>query len=119
MNKSIQLRELTPIELRQHLLAALVLVLALGLTPVIWRGWDQGLWHYGLRGAITGATCWLAGCLLGPALLPWLPGRAFWVKGAFLGAALAAGLTMAGVVQGFMPVLGAVLWLGGQPDPAD
>jgi len=104
--------ELTPIELRQHFFAALILVLALGLTPVIWRGWDQGLWNHGWRGAIAGVACWLAGCLLGPALLPWLPGCAFWVKGAFLGAALAAGLAMAGVVQGLMPALGAVLWLG-------
>jgi len=104
--------ELTPVELRQHLFAALVLVLALGLTPVIWRGWEQGLWNHGLRGAIAGAACWFAGCLLGPALLPWLPGRAFGVKGAFLGAALAAGLTLAGVVQGLLPELGAMLWLG-------
>ena len=104
--------ELTPIELRQHLFAALVLVLALGLTPVIWHGWDQGLLNYGWRGAVAGATCWLAGCLVGPALLPWLPGRAFWVKGAFLGAVLAAGLALAGIVQGLLPGLGAVLWLG-------
>ena len=104
--------ELTPIELRQHFFAALILVLALGLAPVIWRGWDQGLWNHGVRGAAAGAACWLAGCLLGPALLPWLPGRAFWVKGAFLGAALAVGLAMAGFVQGFLPALGAVLWLG-------
>jgi acetyl-CoA decarbonylase/synthase complex subunit gamma len=104
--------ELTPIELRQHLFAALVLVLALGLTPVIWHGWDQGLLNYGWHGAVAGATCWLAGCLVGPALLPWLPGRAFWVKGAFLGAALATGLALAGIVQGLLPGLGAMLWLG-------
>jgi len=104
--------ELTPIELRQHLFATLILVLALGLAPVIWRGWEQGWWNHGVRGAIAAATCWLAGCLLGPALLPWLPGRAFWVKGAFLGAAVAAGLALAGVVQGLLPALGAVLWLG-------
>jgi len=103
---------LTPIELRQQFRAALILVLVLGLTPVIWRGWDQGLWNYGLRGAMAGVACWLAGCLLGPALLPWLPGRAFGVKGAFLGAALAAGLALAGIIQGLLPGLGAMLWLG-------
>ena len=54
---------LTPIELRQQFRAALILVLVLGLTPVIWRGWDQGLWNYGLRGAMAGVVCWLAGCL--------------------------------------------------------
>lgn len=103
---------LTPIELRQHLFAALILVLALSLAPVLWRGWDQGMWNHGLHGGAAGVACWLAGCLLGPALLPWLPGRAFWVKGAFLGATLAAVLALAGVFQGLLPTLGAVLWLG-------
>jgi acetyl-CoA decarbonylase/synthase complex subunit gamma len=35
--------------------------------------------------------------VLGPALLPWLPGRAFALKGALLGMALAMGLAAAGV----------------------
>ena len=104
--------ELTPVELRQNFLAALILILALGLAPVVWRGWDHGWWNHGWRGAIAGTAGWLTGCLLGPALLPWLPGRAFWMKGACLGAALAAGLAWAGVVQGLLPALGAVLWLG-------
>ena len=103
--------ELTPMELRQHFFAAVILVVVLGLAPVVWCGWDQGWRNHGWRGAVAGVSCWLTGCLLGPVLLPWLPGRAFWVKGAFLGAALAAGLALTGVVQG-LPALGAVLWLG-------
>ena len=34
------------------------------------------------------------------------------MKGAFLGAALAAGLALAGIIQGLLPGLGAMLWLG-------
>jgi acetyl-CoA decarbonylase/synthase complex subunit gamma len=44
-----------------------------------------------LLGALLGAAA------LGPALLPWLPGRAFAVKGAVLGAA------MCGALAGFGP----------------
>ena len=103
---------LTPIELRQHFFEALILVLFLGLAPAVWRGWDQGFGNYGWRGAVAGVACWLVGCLLGPALLPWLPGRAFWVKGAWLGAGLATVLVLVGIVQGLLPAFGGVLWLG-------
>lgn len=39
-------------------------------------------------GILNGVLCiafWLSGVVLTPALLPWLPGRAFWVKGLFSG----------------------------------
>ncbi|MCX6873072.1 MAG: mercury methylation corrinoid protein HgcA [Verrucomicrobia bacterium] len=103
---------LTPVELRQQFRPALILILALGFAPVVLLGWNRGMCNHGLRGVVCGGACWLAGCLLGPVLLPWLPGRAFWLKGAFLGAALAAGLALAGVVQGLLPALGGALWLG-------
>ena len=46
--------------------------------------------------------------VLGPALLPWLPGRAFALKGALLGMALAAGLAAAGT---FGSWLDTAAWL--------
>ena len=46
----------------------------------------------GLRAACLFLGAFAAGVVLVPMLLPWLPGRAFSVKGAWLGAAMAAGI---------------------------
>lgn len=98
---------LTPIELRQHLGASALLAAVLAIVPGLWRGWEHG-W----QGPLAALAGWLAGCMLGPALLPWLPGRAFWVKGAWLGAALGGLLAALDVPRGLLPALGGVLWLG-------
>jgi acetyl-CoA decarbonylase/synthase complex subunit gamma len=89
---------LVPVELNQNLrlvapVAAALLLLG-GLTP-------RGFAFAAL--ATTGATAgsltlasYLAAQVLGPALLPWLPGRAFSLKGAVLGLALVGGLAACG-----------------------
>jgi acetyl-CoA decarbonylase/synthase complex subunit gamma len=50
----------------------------------------------GIPSALMIAGSFVAATLLGPALLPWLPGRAFAVKGAVLGLALVATLLVFG-----------------------
>jgi hypothetical protein len=50
----------------------------------------------GLAGAALVLVAFLGGAILGPILLPWLPGRAFSVKGAVLGIALAGGAAACG-----------------------
>ncbi|MBP2675530.1 MAG: putative corrinoidprotein [Deltaproteobacteria bacterium] len=50
----------------------------------------------GLAGAALVLGSFLGGAVLGPILLPWLPGRAFSVKGAALGLALAVGVAICG-----------------------
>jgi len=81
-----------PVELilsaRYALILALALLLAGGLEPAGYS-WSlvatTGVWSAGLLLVI-----WLASIWLTPALLPWLPGRAFSVKGSWLGLALLA-----------------------------
>ncbi|MBI5496094.1 MAG: acetyl-CoA synthase subunit gamma [Deltaproteobacteria bacterium] len=89
---------LSPVELMQGykvvLPVAAVLLLLGGLRSSGWS-WDAarqtgGLAALLLFAAFTGAA------VLGPALLPWLPGRAFSVKGAMLGVAFAALLPLTG-----------------------
>jgi acetyl-CoA decarbonylase/synthase complex subunit gamma len=81
---------LVPVELvlsaRKVLLVAACLFLLSGLGPDGYSAARAA--GYGLVNALlfVGA-CW-ASLLLGPALLPWLPGRAFSVKGASVGLAL-------------------------------
>jgi acetyl-CoA decarbonylase/synthase complex subunit gamma len=50
----------------------------------------------GLKSATLIIGAFLAGSVIAPALLPWLPGKAFSVKGAWVGLALAAALTCYG-----------------------
>jgi len=56
----------------------------------------DGVRTTGLAGAAVVLATYLGGATLGPILLPWLPGRAFSVKGAALGLALAGGLAATG-----------------------
>lgn len=103
---------LAPMELRHYLVPMLVAALVLGALPGFVHGQPGELGWDGWQGIVAALAAWLGGCLLGPALLPWLPGRAFWVKGAWLGAALALLLATSGVIQGLLPTLGGILWVG-------
>jgi acetyl-CoA decarbonylase/synthase complex subunit gamma len=68
--------------------AALVLLGGLGAG-----GYSlAGVRAHGLVGAALAYGAFLAGAILGPILLPWLPGRAFSLKGAAVGLLLVAGL---------------------------
>lgn len=79
----------------KYLLAATILLLVLG-------GWGQGgyalanLSGVGLRALLIFLVGYLGGALVTPALLPWLPGRAFAMKGALVGFLLAAGYAALG-----------------------
>jgi len=83
---------LTPVEitglLRPAGWAAAVLFLLAGVGPGVFSlgaAWDRGF------AAVATLACGiLAGAVLTPVLLPWLPGRAFSVKGGLAGGVLAA-----------------------------
>jgi hypothetical protein len=62
----------------------------------------------GVRSASVVLASFVTAQVLGPALLPWLPGRAFALKGALLGMALATGLAAAGL---FGSWLDTAAWL--------
>lgn len=80
---------LVPVELVQALriglVAILVLLLAAGLAPGI--SFAAGVHRYGLPMTLAILAGILAGTVLTPLLLPWLPGRMFSVKGALAGLA--------------------------------
>ena len=52
----------------------------------------EAAWTLGGRAALVYLAGFLTGTVLTPALLPWLPGRAFSLKGALLGLLVAAAL---------------------------
>lgn len=85
---------LVPVEitlLRKYLLWALAAIFVLsGIGPHLFS--VSAAWHRGLLSAAACLSGILAGCVLVPAFLPWIPGRAFSLKGALMG--LAAGLLM-------------------------
>ncbi|MCP4545189.1 MAG: acetyl-CoA synthase subunit gamma [bacterium] len=106
---------LIPIEivggLRIMILAALALVVLAGLGR---DGYSlTRVWGTGLRSALLLIATFLTGASLVPLLLPWLPGRAFAVKGAWTGAFAAAAVGWLAYSQpGLLgsPVM-AVAWL--------
>jgi hypothetical protein len=116
---------LIPVELVGALKGAFLLFLFLSLTGLL--GGSESLWTRAGSAGITSAqivvTGLLAGAVLTPLLLPWLPGRAFSVKGLFPG--LLGGLVfMTGrwgawittgwgfeSISGFLLILGAAMFL--------
>jgi acetyl-CoA decarbonylase/synthase complex subunit gamma len=78
---------LIPVELIQALKAGVIIILVLFLLSFVGRlgeGWANALSH-GLFSALAILTAILAGAVLTPVLLPWLPGRAFSLKGLSIG----------------------------------
>jgi acetyl-CoA decarbonylase/synthase complex subunit gamma len=90
---SIQERiALIPIELVAALKVGLIIIALLFLITFIGRageGWTNVI-HHGFFSAFGILTGILAGAVLTPALLPWLPGRAFSIKGSVMGLIAAA-----------------------------
>jgi acetyl-CoA decarbonylase/synthase complex subunit gamma len=100
---------LIPVEVRawgKHALVAAVCLLALaGLNR---EGYSTRLLASdGLRSALILLGSFLAGAALGPVLLPWLPGRAFSVKGAWIGLAISLVLAFC---SSWSSVPGTISW---------
>ena len=84
--------ELIPVELMRALKPGILVILIFFLLAFVGRsreGWINALNH-GLFSVVALLAAILAGAVLTPLLLPWLPGRAFSVKGLSLGAVFAA-----------------------------
>ena len=85
---------LIPVELVKGGKFALLVAIAFLLLGGLGRGGYSlaGVATTGFTGAVVVLGIFLSGVILGPVLLPWLPARAFSVKGAALGLVLAGGL---------------------------
>jgi hypothetical protein len=84
--------ELIPMELVGVLKPGILVILVFFLLAFLVRskdGWTNALSH-GLFSVLAFLAAILAGAVLTPLLLPWVPGRAFSVKGLSLGALFAA-----------------------------
>ena len=82
---------LIPVELVGALEIAVIASPALFLIDSLWRAggfWSNGL-NYGLSSVLAILIAVVAGAVLTPLLLPWLPGRAFSFKGLVTGVAAA------------------------------
>ncbi len=116
--KTFTLREravLIPVELVQALKPALLVMLAFFLLSGL--GGSAGYWtnlgHNGPWSVLGILSTLLTGAVLTPLLLPWVPGRAFSLKGWILGLASAWGFIL---LRGFSPRSGfhpleALAWL--------
>ena len=98
-----------PVELMIWLAPALVLMAAFAIMSGISRdGYELSMaLGQGYRAVVMLLAAFISGCVLTPILLPWLPGRAFSLKGAALGLAVA----LAAMWLGLTPVgTGASAW---------
>ena len=91
--KTFTMREravLIPIELVAALKAALIIIpLLLILSGLIGpAGFLANIYNHGIMAMLAVLAAVLAGTIFTPILLPWLPGRAFSLKGLFLGLAV-------------------------------
>lgn len=94
---------LTPNELVQLFLPAVIVLACFVAAAGLGRHGYRLTWEQALGVASAVGVNYLAGNVLTPALLPWLPGRAFAAKGAVVGAFVGAALVW----------LGPFGWLGG------
>jgi len=79
--------ELIPVELVRAFKASLVVMAVFFLTDSLWGAggfWPDGVVH-GLYSVLAILVAILTGAVLTPLLLPWLPGRAFSLKGLVMG----------------------------------
>jgi acetyl-CoA decarbonylase/synthase complex subunit gamma len=99
---------LTPIELRQQVRSALILAGLLTVAMLLVTDLPTIASWWPLAVAMP-MTAWLAGCLLGPLCLPWLPGRAFSIKGALLGLVVGTALAWGGGTHQPMMMIAVIL----------
>ncbi len=107
---------LIPVEIcllwKKLLLASLLFFLLSGISPEFFT--VEAALRRGTTLALANAAAIFAGAIATPLLLPWLPFRQFWLKGAVLG--LLAGLifvTVAGEGLARLELLALLLWIGG------
>ena len=104
-----------PVELVQWATYALLLCAGLVLLAGLGRdGYDWArTWTHGLHAAGLVAAAYLGGTVVMPVLMPWLPGRAFAVKGATVGVLLAGGAIAMGWVSmaGTSGILHTAAWV--------
>lgn len=106
---------LIPNELVQS--AKYLLLIVIGLLILSGLGRDLyspgRILHYGVASAIFVCAAYLFGTAIPPLVLPYLPGRAFSLKGAWVGLALAAvaGLYMRAHPDSYRGALSALAWL--------
>jgi hypothetical protein len=105
---------LTPVELtafgRKTLWTALLLLIFGGLGPGVFSFEDA--WTRGGAAVLVGLSAMVTGAILTPVFLPWIPGRAFAVKGALAGVAVSlSGLLLFGTVLGKVNNLALLLGL--------
>jgi acetyl-CoA decarbonylase/synthase complex subunit gamma len=95
-----------PIELVHWANYVLAVMIVLFLLAGLGRdGYDwQRVITTGSRSVVLMLVAFISGAVAAPVLLPWLPGKAFWVKGAALGLIVSAGAT----ALGWIPLGGAL-----------
>ncbi len=105
---------LIPVELRAAIRYGVpVAGILFMLAGVGWPGpWAHNFLPHGLLAAAAVALAVMAGAVLNPLLLPWLPPRAFAAKGMLIGAATAVGLAAATWPADLAPVAAGLERLG-------
>ena len=89
---------------------SLALFLLAGIGPGFYS--PMAAWHRGLAAMEVLAAGILGGAVVTPAVLPWIPGRAFSAKGALVGIILALGAAVRyGEAYGLLPILPLLLAL--------
>ena len=104
---------LIPVELVTGAGYAIFTALCFFVLAGFWRGGylsDLAIIN-GTRSAALVLLNYLAACVLGPVLLPWLPGRAFSAKGVGIGVAVAAIGYHTGLMGLWTDMLDVVAWL--------
>ena len=104
---------LIPVEIcllwKPFLAATVILVLISGIGPDIYSLSAAGV--RGSRGIIASLLAVLAGAVLTPLLLPWIPGRQFWFKGALVGGLTAMAALLPTTWAANLPAaIALVLW---------
>jgi acetyl-CoA decarbonylase/synthase complex subunit gamma len=99
---------LTPIEVvtgaKYLVLSVVALFILAGLNA---GGYSVGLAvENGIRSTVNIFAAYLAGTVVGPVLLPWLPGRSFSFKGGLVGVVVALGLMLLKLTGGWLETIG-------------